>query len=92
MVRAAATGRARSVVRVRMYRTVTVGMAGLCRFSEGFWSQAGRLLKKTGIRTGWRHETERRRVATRPEWVAGRLIRGETKGEPLCSDGGPPAS
>jgi len=51
-------------------------MAGLCRFSAGSWSRPERWLKKSGIRTGWRHETEKRRVATRPEWEAGRCSRG----------------
>ncbi|EGF50296.1 conserved domain protein [Actinomyces sp. oral taxon 170 str. F0386] len=83
---------------MRMYRTVTVGMAGLCRFSEGFWSQVGRLLKKSGIRTGWRHETERRRVTTRPEWVqvdeclkSQELSRYRRAVDPLLDDSSNPA-
>ena len=36
MTRVAVTGRARKVVRLRMYRTVTFALARLCRFSAGF--------------------------------------------------------
>ena len=36
MTRVAATGRARKVVRLRMYRTVTFALARLCRFSARF--------------------------------------------------------
>ena len=37
---------------------------------------AEKAAEKSGIRTGWRRETERRRVATRPEWEAGQYSRG----------------
>ena len=48
MATAAATGRVRSVVRVRMGRTVTVGMAALCRFSAGSWLRPERRLNNPG--------------------------------------------
>ena len=47
----------------------------------------GEVAKKSGIRTGWRRETERRMVATRPEWEAGRIVPRGSRDELLLSRG-----